>query len=175
MKEIERLQSLYREQAQPGPEHKMLEKMAGAWSQDIRLWPEPGAEPMITKGTIEWELLLGGRFLQGYSRLDGSDEVTGVSLLGFDRRSGRYTCLGMDAVGTYWVSAEGAPGADGEPIVMAGRDDNPSLNHTQIYDFVLRWLDDNTYVFEIIFKDEIHTRGTGIPFKKVELTARRQR
>ncbi len=36
-------------------------------------------------------------------------------------------------------------------------------------------LDDDTYVWEIVFKDEVHTRGTNQPFKMVQVTARRRK
>ena len=172
--EIAKWRELYAKLAQPGPEHKMLEKMAGRWDQEIRMWPQPGAESMVMKGSIESKLVLGGRFLQAHSFMNGSKDVVAISFLGFDRRNGTYTTIGMDTMGTYWVTGAGPPGAPGEPIVMPGSDHDSSLGATQIYDFVVRWINDDTYVWEIIFKDKVHTRGTGEPFKMVEITARRR-
>lgn len=171
--EIAEKQRIYMEQAQPGPEHAMLAKMAGAWDQEIRMWPQPGAEPMVMKGVAESRLILGGRFLQSESRMTGMEEPVGVSLMGFDRRSGEYTALGLDMSGTYWVTARGKPSEDGKTVVLSGEDYNPAIDHRQVYDFVLRWIDDDTYTWAIVFKDEVHTRG-GDPFKMVEITFRRK-
>ena len=96
-----------------------------------------------------------------------------MSLMGFDRRSGEYNVVGLDTSGTYWVTGKGTPDPEGGPLVLSGEDFDPSLDHRQIYDFVLRWINDDTYTWEIIFKDEVHTGG-GPPFKMVEITFTRQ-
>ena len=171
--EIAALQSRYRELAQPGPEHEMLARMEGTWRQEIRMWPSPGAEPTSMTGTAESRLVLGGRFLQSESRMPGSELPIGISMMGFDRRSSEYTALGLDVSGTYWVTARGPRNEESGAVVMSGEDHDPALGHTQIYDFVIRWTDDDTFIWEIVFKDEVHTRG-GPPFKMVEITNHRQ-
>lgn len=171
--EIAEMQRVMQELAQPGPEHEMLARMAGDWTQEIVMWPQPGAEPTRLQGRGSSELILGGRFLLAESYMAGSEEPVGVSLMGFDRRSGEYHTLGMDVVGTYWVTASGPPPEEeGGDLVMSGTDYDAEFDYTQVYDFVLRWIDDDTYTWSIVFHDEYHTRG-GPPFKMVEITFRR--
>ena len=57
---------------------------------------------------------------------------------------------------------------------MSGTDDDRFLEHTQIYDFVLEVIDDDTYNWSIVFHDEAHTQG-GPPFKMVEITHHREK
>jgi hypothetical protein len=119
-------------------------------------------------------MIVGGRFLM--QTMDMADtDATGeqISIIGFDRRSDEYTILGMDTAGTYWVTARGPADEDGDRAVLSGEDYDPIVGGTQLYDFVLSWPGEDTFVVEIIFKDEIHTRG-GPPFKMVEVTSRRR-
>ena len=167
------MQRIYAEQAQPGPEHEMLARMAGSWDQELKMWPERGAEPMVMRGVGESRLILGGRFLVGETSFEGIEEPVGFSLLGFDRRSGEYMAMGVDMSGTYWVTARGKPTPGSADVVLSGEDYNPALDHLQIYDFVLTWVDDDTYTWSVIFKDDIHTGG-GPPFKMAETTVRRR-
>jgi len=163
------------ELAQPGPEHARLAGMEGTWDVELTMWPAPGAQPMTTGATMEAEMILGGRFL--VQTMDIADTDPGgeqMSIIGFDRRSGEYTMLGFDTSGTYWVSAQGPADASGDRAVLAGEDYDAVVDGTQLYDFVLSWPDEDTFVVQIIFKDEIHTRG-GPPFKMVEATSRRRR
>jgi len=99
------------ELAQPGPEHARFAQMVGTWDMEMTLWPEPGAEALTTSGVVEAELILGGRYLMQTTVIaEGFFASEGISILGFDRRSEEYTLLGLDTIGTYWVSAQGPRG-----------------------------------------------------------------
>jgi len=160
--------------AQPGPEHQRLARMQGNWDVEIKMWPAPGAAPVTMTGSSESQMILGDRFLM--QTLDIADtDPTGeqVSIIGFDRRSDDYIIMGMDTVGTYWVTARGPADESGDRAVLSGEDYDAIFEGTQIYDFVLSWPDEDTFVVEIIFKDDFHTEG-GPPFKMVEVTSRRR-
>ena len=138
------------------------------------MWPEPGGQPMLLAGTVENRMILGGRFLVSEGTVgEGEMRGEGMTILGFDRRNGWYTAAGYDTWGTYHVAAQGEFDAARDAIVMHGSDTIVSGDHTQTWDFVLRVVDANTYVWEIIFTDPWHTQG-GPPFKKVEITYRRR-
>lgn len=134
----------------PGPEHKDFEGLAGTW--DMAITFNMGGPPITVSGRAVNSLILGGRFLKSEST--GKDPVSGLeieslSIYGFDRRTGEYTIVGYDTMGTYYVTAAGkkAPGA--KDVVMRGE----VAEHGSIkkYDMVLRWVDADTYVSEIIF------------------------
>jgi hypothetical protein len=155
--------------AGPGDEHKILEKMAGTWDQEIKYFMQPGQPPMIAKGSCTNTMVLGGRFLMTESK--GGEPpmvVESLTFMGFDRRHMKYTMVGMDTMGTYYITAAGIYDDSTKSIVMSGEDEDPVMGHTQEYDIVTRFDGDDKYIQEIIFTDEMHTRG-GDPVKLLEV------
>ena len=51
------------ELAQPGEGHKMLERMAGEWVFESKMWMSADGEPMVIPGKASARMILGGRFL----------------------------------------------------------------------------------------------------------------
>lgn len=171
--EIARMMEEHARAAGPGPEHERLAAMAGTWDMEVTMWPEPGAEPMTMPPVVlESEMILGGRFLRQSSVSGGDFPMEMLSFLGFDRRNGLYNLMAMDTSGTYWVTASGQADEEGT-LVLSGTDWDGVAGAEQQYDFVMRWEDDDTLVTEIVFKDEMHTRG-GPPHKMVETRAVRR-
>lgn len=154
---------------QPGPEHRAFMNLAGEWDQEIRYWAEPGAEPMVSRGRSESRVTMGGRFLESRSTAEMMGQpMESLWIFGFDRRHGTYTTVGFDTMGTYYVTAAGKPGPESNVIRMSGRDEDPAMGHTQIYDFVVRIDGTERWSIEVIFHDAMHTRGKG-PVKVMEL------
>jgi|ERR1041384_838184 hypothetical protein len=155
--------------SQPGPEHKQLEAMVGMWDDEIKVWFAPGKPPMKFKGTRQNRMVLGGRFLLSESK-SGEAEMTieTMSIIGFDRRHKKFTTVGYDTMGTYYVTGAGPYDESRKAIVMYGEDVDPALG-TQKYDMVLRIISPTSYVTEVIFKDPAHTQGQK-EFKMVEIT-----
>ena len=153
----------------PGPEHKDFEPLAGTWDMDITF--NMGGPPMKVSGRAVNTLILGGRFLKsetkGHAPVMGVD-VESLSIYGFDRRTNEYTVVGYDTMGTYYVTAAGKKQPGAKEVVMQGwiEEDAP-VSGRMDYDMVLRWVDADTYVSEIIFK---FPAG---PTKVAEMTFRR--
>lgn len=168
--ELNEAQGRMFEAAQPGEEHALIATLAGEWNQVVRLQPAPGADIVTFEGTASTRMILGGRFLMVESTLlvPGA-EAADMRFLGFDRRTEEFTTIAMDEVGTYWVTARGTADETGRVITMSGEDYDPIMDHIQEYDIVYRLGDDDNFVMEIWFKDEMHTRG-GDPLKMIEIT-----
>lgn len=156
------------ELAKPGPEHQQLAALAGKWDVEVKVWMAPGGQPMNFKGKCENRMILGGRFLVSESKSEGQMPIESTTIIGFDRRSKKYTTVGLDTGGTYWVTAAGPYDAAKKAIVMYGEDEDPALG-TQKYYFVTRVTSPDKYVTEVIFTDSAHTKGAP-EFKAVELT-----
>lgn len=159
----------YMELAKPGPEHEQLESLVGTWDQEIKFYMEPGKPPMTFKGTCQNRMILGGRFLVSESK-GGSGPMAfeSVIITGFDRRTGKFTTVGFDTEGTYYVAGAGPYDQSRKAIVMYGEDVDPVLG-TQKYDMVTRIVSPTKYIKEVVFKDPAHTHG--LPeFKVVEIT-----
>jgi hypothetical protein len=160
----------YMELAKPGPEHKQLESLVGSWDQEIKFWMEPGKPPMTFKATCQNRMILGGRFLVSEAKGGtGPMAFESMIILGFDRRSKKFTTIGFDTFGTYSVAAAGPYDESKKAIVMYGEDVDPALGHTQKYNMVATIVSPTKYITEVVFKDPEHTHG--LPeFKMVEIT-----
>lgn len=135
--------------AQPGPEHEELARYAGEWDVTMSLAMMPGAAPMQAQAKAVAASILGKRFLE----IDTEGSMMGMpvqskSLLGFDRRHGRWTTVGFDTMGTYWVSGQGVRDADGVAR-LHGVDDDPKGK--QVYTFELKFVDADEFTIDVVF------------------------
>ena len=168
------IQRRMREASELGESHAVLANLAGEWDEVVKMWPSPGAEAMVTAGRASAHTILDDRFLWLESDVSLPGQEAGSAILmGFDGRSGEFTSLSMDASATYWVTGRGTYDPPNRTITMSGTDYQPIIGHVQEYDFVMRLVDESTFVWEIWFKDEMHTRG-GPPHKMVEITFTRR-
>ena len=159
--------------AVPGPEHQRLQGIVGKWDQEITVWSQPGANPVTLKGSCENKMILGGRFLVSDAKGSmGGMSVESTHIMGFDRRNKKYTTIGFDTFGTYYVTAAGPYDDAKQAVVMYGEDVDPQLG-TQKYDIIFRILGPDKYTIEIVFKDKVHTQGAA-EFKAVAITYTRR-
>ena len=157
--------------AGPGEEHRRLEALAGVWDQEIKIWFQPGAAPITMKAKSVNTMILGGRFLKHESKgTMGGMTIETLNIMGFDRRTKKYTEVGYDSTGTYYVTASGDYDPSQNAIIMYGEDFDPIIGGTQKYNFITRFISPTKYVAEVVFKDEVHTKGRG-DFKAVEITS----
>jgi hypothetical protein len=161
--------------AGPGPEHQRLQSLAGKWDMEIKYWMQPGKPPIALKATCENRMILGGRFLISESKGSmGGMSIESTSIFGFDRRHKKYTTVGLDTMGTYYVTATGPYDESKQAAIMYGEDFDPVLGQTQKYDMIVRFLGPDKYLTEIVFKDKEHTHGAA-EFKVIEITHTRQK
>jgi len=160
--------------AQPGPEHERLASLAGEWQQEVKVWMEPGSEPVILPGVCINKMILGGRFLQLTAESEFMGEKTeSINIIGFDRRHKAYTLVGFDTWGTYYVTASGSYDDSTKTITMSGEDYDPIAGITQKYDMTLQFMDENKFVMAVILKEETQTK-VGDSFQLAKITFTRQ-
>jgi Protein of unknown function (DUF1579) len=171
------MQQAMLEKMQPAAEHKTLAALDGKWSTDV-LYRMGDGPTLKARGVATNRMILGGRFLESRATSNnpagpglGDANVESLTIYGFDRRTGDYTSVGFDTMGTYWVSAAGKM-SEGQSIVMSGEtlDDHAGSKEIRKYDMVLRVVDPDTYVTEIIFKF-----ANRPDLKLVEVTHRRMK
>ena len=171
------IQQAMLEKMQPAAEHKTLAALEGKWSMDV-LYRMGDGPTMKASGVANNRMILGGRFLESRATSNnpagpgfGESNVENLAIYGFDRRTGDYTVVGFDTMGTYWVSGAGKM-SDGKSIVMSGEtlDDHAGSKEIRKYDLVLRVVDPDTYVTEVIF-----TFASKPDLKLVEITHRRMK
>ncbi len=150
--EIAAFQQEMMAQAQPGPEHKTLERLAGEWDFSVKFHYPDEMTGMKYEGRAVNQMILGNRFLE--SKADGEMmgmPVGGLYILGFDRRHDHYTVTGFDSQGTYSVSAVGEYDEELGAIRLEGTTYNPKLDHTEVYYFLIR-IEDDRYTWEVWFQ-----------------------
>jgi hypothetical protein len=84
--------------AMPGEQHRWLEPLVGRWNVEMRVFPAPGAPPLVSGGltaTRQW--ILDGRYLREELRgafMGNPSSRDGV--LGFNRLDGRFELATVD-------------------------------------------------------------------------------
>jgi len=92
----------------PGEHHRHLEKMAGDWDAKATFWMEPGAEPMVTEGSMKSEMVFGGRYLVGeYSGDMMGEPFEGIAIWGYNNISHQYEGVWIDSMSTMTTTSYG--------------------------------------------------------------------
>ena len=135
---------------EPGEEHARLAKLQGTWKVTGQFFM-PGAAPMRFTGTNEAKMILGGRFL----RIEGKAQSAqpglsseSLSVLGFDKRTGKHTLWGVDTYGTYSISAQGDRDDATKTVTYLGENEEPGMGKIP-FKFVVKHTDDAHYTLEL--------------------------
>ncbi|MEZ5332183.1 MAG: DUF1579 domain-containing protein [Thermoanaerobaculia bacterium] len=112
--------------ANPGPQHEMLAGFAGHWNAEVQMWMVPGGEPMVSEGTVDAEMILGGRVLrETHSASMMGMPFTGIGHTGYDNISGKYWNAWMDTMGTGLYTTEGSYDEESGKLTLEGDWTNP--------------------------------------------------
>ena len=92
----------------PGPEHKILEGLAGTYTAKVKAYFDPAKPPEESVGVLKRKLLMGGRFVQeDYEGKIGPETFTGMGLIGYDRLRKKYVITWIDSMSTGFMTSEG--------------------------------------------------------------------
>ena len=159
------------EAAQPGPEHERLAALAGDWDVTSSYRSSPTAAPVVGTGSATNRMSLDGRFLLSESsERSGDRDAQSVAILGYDRRSNRYTINAYATRGTHFLTAEGLWDAGSRAFTMYGRKPDPIANRTEHYTIVVRHPSPDEYTLEISYR-----LPSGESFTAVEMKHTRRR
>ena len=95
---------------QPSEAHKKLEPLVGKWTYTVKYWMGPKDKPMVTTGTAENTLVMGGRFLQQAAHgeaQNGQPAFEGDGMTGYDNVKHEYTTFWVDNMSTGMMMGEG--------------------------------------------------------------------
>ncbi len=159
----------YTRLATPGEPHKQMARMAGSWNTTTKAWMDPQKPPLVSKGSCEQAMLLGGRFLRQECTGDMMGQsFTGIGLNGYDNHTKKYMSIWMDSMGTAIYVMEGTASADGKIITQTGHYDDPVEGPVNLRS-VTKIVDNNHEVFEMYGTDK-----TGKDRKMMEITYTRK-
>ncbi|MBI3829182.1 MAG: DUF1579 domain-containing protein [Planctomycetes bacterium] len=160
------------EKMQPGKEHEGLKKLEGQYDVAVKMWMEPGKDPLEGKASAEFKMVMNGRYLkQDYKGDMMGKPYTGIGYEGFDRVTGKYTSAWIDDFGTSMMTVTGASKDGGKTIEFTGEQgDCMNEGKTVKLRCVHKVVSDDQFVFEMY-----HTGGDGKEAKDMELTYTRKK
>lgn len=122
---------------QPTEAHKKLEKLAGDWTGDEKVYPSRYGSGGTFVGRYRHELDLGGFFvLQDYvEERDGQPVFHGHGVLGYDDKKKLYSWHWFDATG-FVQSAPSYGRFEGDKLSFEGRNDEGKLTNRSEFRFL---------------------------------------
>ena len=105
---MQEMMQKYEAAAKPGEQHKNLASMAGSWKTTSQMWEKPDAKPETAKGSANFKMILGGRWLQQeFKGTAMGKPFQGIGLVGYDNVKGKYESHWFDSMSTGSMEAEG--------------------------------------------------------------------
>jgi hypothetical protein len=147
---MEEMMKQAQQMAAPAEQHQDLAKLEGQWKVNGKFMM-PGAPPMTFTGTNDCRMILGGRFL----RIEGKAQSAqpgmnseSLTVLGYDKRTGKYTLWGIDTYGTYSINATGDWDEATKTATYLGENEEPGMGKVP-FKFVVHHPDDDHYTLEL--------------------------
>ena len=158
--------------ATPGEAHKKLNAMVGTFDAKIKMWMEPGAQPMESTGKAVNEWVLGGRYVQ--QRFDGTfmgQPFSGIGYTGYDNVRHMYVGTWMDSMSTSMMNSSGGdPDPSGKNWRFVASSMDPVSGEAVSIDERMTLLDNDHQVFEMYGPGP-----DGSNFKMMEITYTRKK
>lgn len=161
----------YMKAGEPGAAHEFLALFVGEFEATNRMWMNPDAEPIESKGSCTNTMIMGGRFLQTQYKGDMMGfPFTGMALTGYDNNRNLFTNIWIDSMSTGIAPATGNLDESGTAMTLIGSMDEPTTGEMgKHYKQVFRLVDEDTHVmemWEILYGD---------PFKVMEIEYTRKK
>jgi hypothetical protein len=147
----EEMMRRWQESMTPGAQHKMLEESVGTWDAEVKMWMKgPSGEPMVSKGTSENKMVLGGRYLQQeFTGEMMGQPFAGTGFTGYDNFKKKYVSFWIDNMSTGMSTKDGVLDKDEKSVTMWGKMDEPATGEKdKKVKYVTRFVDKDTQVFE---------------------------
>ena len=81
----------------PGEFHELLKEFVGTWSADVKMWMDPNAPPVVSKGQATFNLIFDGRYIVGeYLGEFMGAPFKGKSIIGYDNVKKEFFSIWID-------------------------------------------------------------------------------
>jgi hypothetical protein len=147
----EEMMKNWEEAMTPGDAHKKFEQFVGTWNVEAKVWMNgPKGESSVSKGTAEYKLALGGRYLQQeFTGEMMGQPMNGVGYTGYDNFGKKYVSFWIDNMSTAMSTMEGTMDREGKTLTLWGKMDEPSTGEKgKKVKYVTRVVDKDKHVFE---------------------------
>lgn len=158
----------YQAAGTPGEPHKVLSNLAGKWKTSSKMWHKPDAPAETSKGTANFKMILGGRWLQQeFKGTAMGQPYQGMGLVGYDNVKGKYESTWYDSMSTGLMTAEGDYNPATKTLTDKGSASCPiSADKTQEFRSDWQMVDKNKMVFSMFGA----APEGGPEFKMMEIT-----
>lgn len=142
----QKLESLTADLAKLAPEHEVFEHAVGKWKTQIKSYfPDP-ENPELSKGSAEFKLLMGGRYLQQrFTGKIGGEKFEGLGINGYDTAQKKYVGVWIDSMGTGIMHSEGTYDGATHTMTEFGESHSP-LGKVRMK-MVSKPIDENQFLF----------------------------
>lgn len=134
----------------PGSMHEMMAKHVGEWKMVSKMWMEPNSEPVVSEGTVNAEMILGGRYLKMVAKFPMMGMQTeGLSLEAYDNGKKEFINIWIDNMGTGVAISTGKFDDATKSIIYNGKMYDPLAGKDVEFKSVSKMVSDNEMVFEM--------------------------
>lgn len=155
-----------------GPEHKVLESLAGTYDADVKFFfPDP-TKPTVSKGVMVRKMILDGNFLQeSFSGEFFGTKFVGLGIVGYDKNKKKFTSTWHDSMSTSMMLMEGTYDPDKKTLTSQGEDYEPTAKKKMKARDVLKIVSAEVQAFEMFRLPE----GEKAEIKIMEITYTRKK
>lgn len=139
-----------KEYKSPGHVHALLAKSNGKWNSESSMYMQPGAPPMVSKGTVVSKMILGGRYqVSEHKGTMMGEPFEGVSTLGYDNHKKMFENTWVDNMGTGITKMTGPWDEATQSITFTGKMMDPNTKQDMDIKQVFKIIDDNNQQMEM--------------------------
>lgn len=136
--------------ATPGPQHKQLASLAGAWDVKTKFSMDPSAPPEESTGVTKAKTVLGGRWVvEEFEGQMPQGPFSGMGISGYDNVKKKYVSFWMDTMGTGAMVSEGTADTTGKVITFTGTYEDPMTAKPKTCRSVTRFVSESKHTFEM--------------------------
>ena len=135
---------------QPGEMHQLLAKQVGEWNVELKMWMDPSAPPEVSSGTVECEMILGGRYLKTTEKGTAMGmPMEGMGIDGYDNVKKKFVSIWIDNFGTGIATMEGDYDPETKTLTSTGTMTDPASGADSEFKMVVTYVDDDTTLSEM--------------------------
>lgn len=159
---------------EPSEHMRVLSPMIGKWYYELKYWAKKDADPQLSSGLVDNQMMFGGRFLSSQLNLIlniGGQNIhyEGTNFIGYDAVKGVFVTALLDTMHTGIVIGEAQYDEEKKTLQEEGRFTHPLIGKEQDYLSELHFNSEDTYTRTIRITD-----SAGQEFKMLEIEFRRR-
>ncbi len=139
----------------PGPMHEMMAGSVGEWKSKNTFWMDPAGEPMVSEGTVKFEMIMGGRYMKStHKGMVMGMPFTGMMLQAYDNATKEFIAIWIDNLGTGMSVSKGTYDEGTRILKSKGTMIDPMSGKEVYYRQTIQLIDDNHQVVEMFILED---------------------